>query len=147
MLTETSSARFLARPVAPRWLPWATTGLYALFETWLMIISQARATAIKAMGGVVMRKLFFPTICTTARSGVVATAVLWTACRYVAYQKDWLHAALIFIFMAIGYTMYAAQSAEGKDWDLHQVWIWHGSVGAICWLHVGAVHYAKYVMV
>ena len=45
-----------------------------------------------------------------------------------------------------GYSMYAAQSTEGKDWDLHQVWIWHGSVGAVCWLHVGAVHYAKYAM-
>jgi hypothetical protein len=76
--------------------------LYAVFETFIMNISQSRATAIKAMGGVVMRKLFFPTVCTTARSGVVATAVLWTACRYVAYQKDWVHAALIFVFMAIG---------------------------------------------
>lgn len=67
-----------------------------------MNVSQARATAVKAMGGVVMRKLFFPTVCTTARSGVVGVAVVWTACRYVAYQKDWVHAALIFVFMAIG---------------------------------------------
>ena len=76
---------------------------------WHMNHHQGQVTTIKALGSVGLVKLSFPTVCTSARSGVIGVAVVWTAFRYVAHQADWLHAVLIFIFMATGFSQYISQ--------------------------------------
>ena len=101
---------------------------------------------LNGRGGVSFKKLAFPNTATNVRSGTVALAVCFTAIRY-SYYGMWWEAFMILAFMYIGYSMYITQGRQGTDWTCPQVWIWHGAIGAVCWLHVGAVYYSKYANV
>ena len=108
--------------------------------------TRARAhRMLNGMGQEKFKKLTFPNTATIVRSGSVALAVIFTAFRYSYHGMFW-HAFMILAFTFIGYTMYVTQDRMGTDWTCPQVWIWHGSLGFVCWLHVGAVHYSKYAL-